>query len=306
LRETPANYDSPAFSPDGKRLALRINDGYKYDIWVYEWQRDTLMRLTFGDDRTNYLPVWTPDGQRITYASGDKSGFGAIDLYWKRADGTGEAQRLTETNDHMGSSGYGEIPRSWRPDGKVLAFDQSFDGGKTRNIATMTIDGNETIGWKPSEPQVFLKGPFTQGEAAFSPDGRWLAYQSEESGRSEVYVRPFSATGGKWQISTAGGAFPKWSRSGKELLYLALDQRIMVASYTASGDSFRSEKPRLWSSVQLDYLRGWSAFDVHPDGERLAVLIHPHASEEVPVNKVSFIFNFGEELLRKVSNLRTD
>jgi len=296
LRETPANYDSPAFSPDGERLALRIHDGNKYDIWVYEWQRDTLMRLTFGDDRTNYFPVWTPDGQRITYASADKSG---LAVYWKRADGTGEAQRLTETNARI-------IPSSWRPDGKVLAFDQFLAGGTTRNIATMTIDGNETMGWKPSEPQVFLKSPFTQGEAAFSPDGRWLAYQSEESGRSEVYVRPFSATGGKWQISTEGGASPKWSRNGKELLYLALDQRIMVASYTASGDSFHAEKPRLWSSVQLDYVGSWSNFDVHPDGQRLAVLIRPRGSEEVSVNKVSFIFNFGEELRRKVANLRTD
>jgi Tol biopolymer transport system component len=112
LREAPGNYYMPAFSPDGKRLALAINDGNKSDIWVYDLSRDTLTRLTFRGN--NVSPIWTPDGQRITYVSFEKVGVG--DIYWTRADGTGSPLRLTETNVR-------KFPSSWHPGGKLLAFD---------------------------------------------------------------------------------------------------------------------------------------------------------------------------------------
>jgi hypothetical protein len=115
-----------------------------------------------------------------------------------------------------------------------------------------------------------------------------------------VYVQPFSGSGGKWQISTGGGYFPKWSRNGKELFYLAPDQRIMVTSYTASGGAFHADMPRLWSNAAINYRTDWCNFDVHPDGKRLAVLISPHAGEVAQVNKVGLIFNFGGELSRKL------
>jgi Tol biopolymer transport system component len=287
LRETPGNYNNLALSPDGKRLALDIVDGGRRDIWVYEWERDTLTRLTFAGE-ANSFPVWTPDGQRIVYSSQEKSG--ASNLWWIRADGAGDAQRLTE-----GKSA--QYARSWRPDGKVLAFNQL---NPNYDIMTVPIEGNEKSGWKPGEPKPFLSNPFIVQSPAFSPDGRWLAYHSTESGPLEVYVRPFPGPGGKWQISTAGGVAPKWSRNGKELFYRTLDDKIMMITYTASGESFRADKPQLWSPGQFTDRGATYNFDLHPDGKRFAVLKAPGAEHTAAVNKVSFIFNFFDEIRRKV------
>ncbi|HEY4579593.1 MAG TPA: hypothetical protein VIG89_01040, partial [Candidatus Acidoferrales bacterium] len=136
---------------------------------------------------------------------------------------------------------------------------------------------------------------------AFSPDGRWLAYQSNESGNNEVYVRPFPGTGGKWQISTGGGYMPKWSRNGKELFYRTTDSKIMVATYTASGDSFRADKPQLWSPGQFaPFGGGVGNFDLHPDGKRFAVLKSQGTEQAPAVNKVNIVLNWFEELKRRV------
>ena len=290
LRETPADYRNPAFSPDGKRLALEIFDGKSRDVWVYEWERDTLTRLTFAGE-TNAYPSWTPDGQRIVYSSQEKGG--ALNLGWIRADGAGNAQRLAESKNN-------QYARSWRPDGKVLAFRQT-NPETSADIMTLSVEGNEKSGWKPGEPKPFVNSAFNELEPAFSPDGRWLAYQSIESGSIEVYVRPFPGPGGKWQISTGGGSHPKWSRNGKELFYRTADSKIMVATYTASGDSFRADKPQLWSPGQFTNLGGGVGnFDLHPDGKRFAVLKAPGTEVTAAVNKVSFIFNFFDELRAKL------
>jgi serine/threonine-protein kinase len=295
LRETPGDYRNPAFSPAGKRLALEIFDGKRSDIWVYEWERDTLTRLTFAGEQ-NRWPLWTPDGQRITYSSQDKGE--ALNLWWIRADGAGDPQRLTESNRI-------EYARSWRPDGKVLAFRQS-NPSTYLDILTLPMEGDEESGWKPGEPKPFVNSPFLEELAAFSPDGRWLAYTSQESGASEVYVRPFPGPGGKWQISTGGGNYAKWSPNGKELFYRTIeDSKIMVVTYAASGDSFRADKPQLWSPGEFTDLGnlggGIFNFDLHPDGQRFAVLKAPDTDEiAAAVNKVTFIFNFFDELRAKL------
>jgi eukaryotic-like serine/threonine-protein kinase len=290
LRDTPGDYLNPAFSPDGKRLALEIVDSKASNIWVYEWERDTLTRLTFGGE-DNFRPVWTPDGRRITYSSFEKSG--EFSLNWKPADGAGDAVRLTESKNE-------ENAQSWRPDGKVLAFYQ-LNPGSSWDILTLPVEGNEKSGWKPGKPQPFLSSPFSEMTPAFSPDGRWLAYQSDESGSNEVYVRPFPGPGGKWQISTGGGLLPKWSRNGKELFYRTEDNRIMVATYTSSAESFRPDKPQLWSPGQFSSFHGYTyTFDPHPDGKRFAVLKAPATGQAAKVDKISFIFNFFDELRRKV------
>ncbi len=289
LREIPGNYLNLAFSPDGKRLALEINDGKRRDIWVYEWERDTLTRLTFaGEENTN--PVWTPDGQRIVYSSREKGG--VFNLWWIRADGAGDAQRLAESKGP-------QYATSWRPDGKILAFTH-MNPGPSWDIMTLPIEGSEKSGWKPGEPKPFVNSAFIEMEPAFSPDGRWLAYMSNESGSYEVYVRPFPGPGGKWQISAGGGVLPKWSRNGKEFFYRTTDSKIMVVNYTAAGDSFHADKPQLWSPGQFTELGLFTYnFDLYPDGNRFAVLKAPGTGQTAAVNKVTFIFNFFDELRSK-------
>ena len=131
----------------------------------------------------------------------------------------------------------------------------------------------------------------------FSPDGRWLAYSSNESGRNEVYVRPFPGPGGKWLISTGGGIYPTWSRTKHELFY-ALNGQIMVAPYAVEGDSFRAEKPRLWSEGRF-VTRGLNRmFDLHPDGERFALAPVAQTPSGAKQDHVTFIFNFFDELRR--------
>jgi Tol biopolymer transport system component len=165
---------------------------------------------------------------------------------------------------------------------------------------TLSIEGDEKSGWKPGEPKPLVNSTFIEWEPAFSPDGRWLAYESNESGSYEVYVRPFPGPGGKWQVSTGGGRYPEWSRNGKELFYRTEDSKIMAVTYTASGDSFHADKPQLWSPGQFtDRGLGKYNFDLHPDGKRFAVLKSPGTEQTAAVNKVSFIFNFFDELRRK-------
>ena len=147
-----------------------------------------------------------------------------------------------------------------------------------------------------------LRGILVEADPAFSPDGRWLAYASNESGTAnEVYVRPFPGPGGKWQISTGGGGWPKWSRNGKELFYRTPDSKILVVPYAASGDSFRAGKPQLWSPGQFtDRGLGNPNFELHPDGKRFAVLKSSGTEQTPAVNKVSFVFNFFDEIRRKL------
>jgi serine/threonine-protein kinase len=287
LRAAPAVWSSPLFDRDGRRLAVTISDGQPSHIWVYEWARDVLTRLTFdpGDDMK---PVWTPDGLRIVFASrrADKS---TANLYWQRADGTGEAQRLTESKSL-------QFPASWHPSGKFLAFSES---QTTYDLMILPMEGDEVSGWRPGKPTVFLHSPFDKVEPMFSPDGRWIAYQSNESGRAEVYVRPFPGPGGKWQISTGGGVTPTWSRTKRELFYGTLTGQIMVAPFTVEGDSFRAEKPRLWSEAQFTQ-RGplLRSFDLHPDGERFALQPAEQTQAAAKQDKVIFVFNFFDELRR--------
>jgi len=255
---------------------------------VYEWRRDTLSRLT-SDPGEDMQPVWTPDGSRITFASA-RAGQGTRNLYWQRADGTGDAERLAESK-------YVQLPGSWHPSGKFLAFFELNPQDLTRDLLILPMEGSEASGWKPGKPTVFLSTPFWEVDPQFSPDGRWLAYRSNESGRYEVYVRPFPGPGGKWQVSASGTLSGLvWSRTRRELFYRAYDERIMVAPYASEGDSFRPEKPRVWSEGR--FANGLKVFDLHPDGLRFAVLRTPQARSEIKQDQVVFILDFFDYLRR--------
>jgi serine/threonine-protein kinase len=290
LRSTLADWASPSFSPDGSRLAMDISDGSQVDVWVYDWARDTLSRLTF-DKADDVRPSWTPDGRRIIFASkrGDK---GVQDVYWQRADGTGDAQQLTDGPNLK----YGG---SMHPSGKWLAYTEQRPGSGA-DVMILPLQGDEATGWKPGTATAFLSAPYTEGSPQFSPDGRWIAYISNESGRNEIYVRPFPGPGGKWQISNGAADDPTWSTKKKELIFASGDDlRIMKASYSVDGDSFKADKPEPWSAATFaGRPRAPSRdLDLHPDGQRLAIA-PGQTTVNARVDKVVLIFNFFDELTR--------
>jgi hypothetical protein len=190
-------------------------------------------------------------------------------------------------------------PGSWHPSGRFLAFSE-IDRLSTRpDIVLLPMEGSESSGWKAGKPTDFLRTPYVENLPEFSPDGRWLAHMSRESGRFEVYVRPFSGPGGKWQVSTEGGNYPRWSLTSRELFYQALDQRIMVVPYAVDGETFRAERPRRWSEAPLPVRTDvpW-AFDLYPDGKRFAVVTPPEGQPEGRADSVVFMISFFDHLRR--------
>jgi len=290
LRTVKADWGNPQFSPDGQSLAMDISDGTQRDIFVYSWARDTLTQLTFdpGQDR---MPVWTPDGRRVVFASNRAKG--VHNLYWVNADGTGEVTRLTDSPDS-------HSPRSWHPSGKFLAFTAVPPGG-SMDLMILPMEGDNSRGWTPGTPTVFLRTPANEGSPVFSPDGRWIAYNSTEAGvYYEVYVRPFPGPGGKWRISSGGGTYPRWSEATRELLFVnpfdPSPSKVMTAPYFVAGESFRADTPQLWSPISVQGTgTANSPFDIHPDGKRIATAPLPDQPGVVQ-DRIVFIFNFPEYL----------
>ena len=290
LRNVRAQYGDIRLSPDGRRLAMELDDEKGVSTWVYDWQRDMMSRFTLGGGAS---PAWTPDGLRIAFAS-ERAKRGVPNLYWQRADGTGEVQRLAESNKW-------QWPKSWHPSGKFLAFEEQNPGTSPFKILILPREGSETAGWKPGKPFAFENSTGREHMPMFSPDGRWLAYWSDESGTPEVYVRPFPGLGGKWQISTNGGVFPTWSPNGKGLFYQERNGRIMVADYKVAGGAFQADKPRVWSPVPVPLMGDNRSIDVSRDGKHLAVVLKASATEAAAKeDHLIFFFNFADELRRIV------
>jgi len=215
-------------------------------------------------------------------------------IQWIRADGAGETQTLWKsTTQHR--------PASLTPDGRYLAF-TNLDPHTNYDIWTVPLDLSDPERPKPGKAEPFLRTPANEGMPAFSPDGRWMAYASSESGRNEVYVRPFPGPGGKWQISTTGGIYPIWSRDGRNLFFEAADNRIMAVDYTTRQDSFSVGKPRRWAETTIFAPdgAGFAHADLAPDGKHFAVFPTADANGESKgsVHAV-FLLNFFDDLMRK-------
>ena len=269
------DYDFPQISPDGQRVAVEISS----QVWLYDLSRDTLTRFAF-DGSINDTPAWSPDGQRIAFRSNRA---GRMNLFWQRADGGGGAERLTDNE-------YNDLPRSWTPDGRILAF-QEVRPDTGRDIFTLRIGDRN--------PQPFLQTKYTEGCPQISPDGRWLAYVSDETGGPEVFVQPFPATGGKWQVSTDGGTEPVWNRNGHELFYRSGPK--MMAVDVATQPAFSAGKPRMLFegpyAASVFPLTG-VAYDASPDGQRF--LMMEEAGQPKPATEINVVVNWSEELKRRV------
>jgi len=285
LRAKPGAYSYLRLSPDGKRLSFVLTEGANTDVWVYDPQRDAMTRLTFGgsDYRS---PIWTPDGRYIVFGTFTGG------MFWVRADGAGQLHPLTQGHD-------GQEPYSITRDGKWLAY-MNWSSGNGQIWALALDERDEQL--KVGKPEQFLKSKSNDNYPAFSPDGHWLAYTSNESGKYEEYVQSFPppayGLGGKWQIShSGGGGKPFWSRNGREVFYLAISgDQLMGVNYSVNGGSFVAEKPRVW----IEDLGGRD-LDLAPDGKRVAVLVPVDTPEaQRSAHEVTFLFNFFDELRRRV------
>ena len=258
LIEEAGSYANPRLSPDGKRLSLTVLKDGNFDIWVYDLERGVPTRLTF-DDAPETEQVWSPDGRFLAFSSGRA---GADNLYRKRADGSGEEERLTTSDDPM-------WPNAWSADGRTIAISAMGPNGNFDVTMLSLAD-------KKVEPVV--NSNFREADPAISPDSRWVAYSSNESGRLEVYVRPYPSGAGRWQVSDNGGAFPRWAGNGRELFY-RVDDGLMSASIEGMGDSLRTGKPtRLFTGAFRGGATGiaiggntFADYDVSADGQRFVM-----------------------------------
>jgi eukaryotic-like serine/threonine-protein kinase len=269
--EAGAYYDV-RLSPDGRRLAFALGDP-KSEIWVTEPGRGLPMRLTFDPNTDSGLPVWSPDGNKILFCrlQGGKAKAG---IYEKASSGAGTEELLLAAD----SPDVSVWPNNWSLDGRFILYSRGEPPPGTRiDLWVLPLVGDRT-------PRLFLRNPPAVYDGQFSPDGRWVAYTSKESGRAEVYVSPFDnarvmksaneptvlAPSGKWQITTHGGEYPRWRRDGKEIFFLAADSRVMAAEVGAKEGSFQvgAVKPLFPASP----VRWGAPFDVSGDGKRFVIV----------------------------------
>lgn len=265
-------------SPDGKRVVTVIQEGGWRDIWVYDITRRALTKLTFGEG-DNASPTWSPDGQRIAFS---RYKDGKFTMMAKSADGSGSEETL------LSAQSLTAIPGSWSPDGKVIAYWELSRNGKWE-IWVLPLEGNR-------KPQPFLATQFDQTFAAFSPDGKHLAFASNESGHYEVYVVPFGHGSGKWQISTGGGNFPVWARNGKQLFYRESGNIMSVDVITQPVFSASAPRVIVPAKATASLSSGLDNFDVSPDGQRF--LVHQQSSEAGQTVQINFVLNWSQELRR--------
>ena len=280
------SYDTPRLSPDGAHLAVTVGNfgGENFDVWVSDLATGTLRRLTTNPDR-DFDPLWTPDGERVVFASDREGSLGLFSMAW---DGTGDAERLTTVEDVVSLRPYG-----WSPDGAVLF--EMVAGPASYDIGILPLDGDGT--WEP-----LLNTEANERSPVISPDGQWLAYVSDRTGTREIYVERFPELGGEQLISRGGGDYPVWSQDGRELFYVSPETGLVVAP-VESGSTLRVGAPEtLFDMDTYDagtFSRPW---DVSPDGEQLLMLkaAGEGTTEDQNQTEIIVVQNWFEELKRLV------
>ena len=275
------SYEAPRISPDGKQFALAITD-QESDIWVWDLVRADLRRLTF-DRGVDTFPVWTPDSQRIVFSS--QSG-GALNLWWKAVNETGSAHQLTISANN-------QWPTSVSPDGKQVVLTE-LTPTTGRDLMLLTLDGSRRV-------TPLLQTPFDEQRGALSPDGRWLAYESNSSGQFEIWVRPFPNTSlGENLISTSGGTRPVWARNGKELFFIGVDGTLMGVPVEATPTMWNAGVPT--KLLESRYYTGGGnpnrSYDVSPDGRRFLMIKAASADPATVPPNIIVVLHFDEELKR--------
>jgi eukaryotic-like serine/threonine-protein kinase len=290
-------YNQPRLSPDGRRIAIDIVAGAQVQVWLYDLSGDSLSRFTFTG--FNRHPVWTPDGTRIAFQS-DREG--PQQVFWKRADGSGVEERLTQNSATQAGNVY-DIPYSFSPDGQVLTTSRV---GPTTgaDVWAVPVGRTPSAAAGPPQPQRVLHSTAADVAPQLSPDGLWLAYASDESGRREIYVRAFPDTGGTWQVSNDGGNEPLWNPNGRELFYRSGDRMMSVEVNTAHG--FASGKPRVLFTGRYRTTSNWWArpnYDVSADGRRF-LMLKDVGGNSAPPTDVAVVLNWAAELRRLVAIAR--
>jgi len=300
----PRAYLYPRISPDGMRLALDVRD-QELDIWVWDLVRRNATRVT-KDTAIDRAPVWSADGQFVFFSS---TRAGSPNIFRQRADGTGEAERLTESN-------IAQHPASLSPDSTELLFQEGpAQGNDVMALRLDSLTHPRSASSSPhsnaqaasSDPNVrpLVKTADAESNGAISPDGRWLAYQSNESGNWDIYVRPMRdlERGARFTVSTAGGTQPRWARNGRELFYLS-PQNDMMSVQVANGDTWSSTAPVKLFDASAYYTGGtanpYINYDVAKDGRFLMVKPKGTAGEGAPATNLIVVQNWFEELKRLV------
>jgi eukaryotic-like serine/threonine-protein kinase len=271
---TPASYGNVRLSADGRRVAVDQNatDGRTVDIWVFELNRAAPTRLTF-DPSAHQTPIWSPDGKEILFSWNHKLG---DQLYLKNADGSGSAEEIADLG-----AGFPVNTWDWSRDGKYV----------------LVRRGNELwyLTWPDRAAKPLLQAKWNVQNAQFSPDGRWVAYASNETGSMEIYVSPFPAADGKWQVSAAGGQEPRWREDGKELFYVSADGKMMAVSVT-TGASFKSGSPiALFQTQRRQPVSAFAVFsyDVAGDGQSFLIATKRDEATAAPL---SVLLNWSSDI----------
>jgi serine/threonine-protein kinase len=281
INAPPRAYVYPRISPDGTKVAVDVRD-QDLDIWVWNFARATLTRLTF-DPGLDQSPLWTPDGRRVVFGSTPKE---PMNLFWQAADGTGAVERLT-------TSPNSQFPNAFSPDLTRLVLWEERPGMGS-DLFILTMEGERRV-------QPLIQTSFSEHNAEVSPDGRWLTYQSNESGQFEVYVRPFpQVDGGRWQVSTGGGTAPVWARSGRGLFYFVAPR--------ADDDGADSARPHVYFRQAAACVRGpvsrgntGRTYDVSADGQRFLMIKEAASTNEAAAPpQIVVVQNWHEELKRLV------